>query len=139
MYYIWFRFYNPNFLFLNWIKRTMKILYLVILLLIFQSDFCFANRVSFQNPLGSSSYRKTSEIFLLSNNKTREKKIIKPSNQRMSNNFVNTKNPFSRIISPFNILMLLLFFIFYIVFVCIIKLVQRHYMELEWFFPNFTP
>ena len=110
----------------------MKIQYIGILLIVLQTNFCFANRASFQDPLSYSSSRKTSEILQFSNTKTKEKGIIKVSSQNMSNNYVNsTKTPMSTIINPFNVCLLLLFIMFYIIFVCIIQLVQKHYMELE--------
>lgn len=110
----------------------MKIQYIVILFLVCQSNFCFANRVLFQDETSFSIDIKTPKILHLSIKKTKEIVDKKANIQSVSNNYVNsTKTPFSTIINTFNIFMLLLFFICYIVFVCIIKLVQRHYMELE--------
>ena len=110
----------------------MKTNFLIIFLLLSQSNFSRGNWDTFQRPTSSILYQKKLELFQLNKNEKSGECILKGSIHSVSNNFVNTtKTPLTTIINPFNVCVLLLFILFYIVFVCIIKLVQRHYMELE--------
>ena len=110
----------------------MKTQFLVILLLICQSNFSMENRVLFQDPISSVSHKKTLEILQFSNKKTKELSIIKVSSKIVSNNYTNaTKTTLSSIINTFNICFLMLFIILYFLFVFVIQLVTKHYMELE--------
>jgi hypothetical protein len=90
------------------------------------------NRVSFEDPISSVSYKKALEILPLLNNKTQELRIIKASSKSVSNNYANTtKTTLSSIVNTFNICFLMLFIILYFLFVFVIQLLTKHYMELE--------